>query len=112
LTHAFWQSEFGSDPGAIGKPLFINGHAFEIVGVAESRFFGLGFGYYPPVWLPQCAGKILRGPDFEGGGNIVGRLKPGVSLMEARARVALLRPGILDATLHSLSPEEAEQYRN
>ena len=97
LTHSFWQSEFGGDASAVGKMLRINGRPFEILGVAERSFFGLGFGYYPPVWAPQCAGVLIRGPMYRAGGVVVGRLKPGVTVEQANPRVASLLPAIAEA---------------
>ena len=98
LTHTFWQSEFGGDASAVGRMIRINGRPFEIIGVAEPDFFGLGFGYYPPVWGPQCAGPLIRGPMYSGGGAVIGRLKPGITIEQAKARLASLAPALADAS--------------
>src|SRR5262249_21851462 len=56
-----------------------------------------------PIWVPQCAGTIVRGPGgFSGGGWVTGRLRPGVTLGQARARLAALTPDMVAAT-HSSS---------
>ena len=109
LTHAFWQREFGGNRGVIGRMIQVNGHPFAIAGVASSEFFGLGYGYYPPLWAPQCVGTIIRGPTYSGGGTVIGRLKPGVSIEEARPRIARLAAEILPATIPPGS--SAEQIR-
>ena len=113
ITHAFWQSEYGSSERVVGRSVAINGQPFEIVGVAAPAFFGVEFGYYAPVWAPQCAGTILRpGGAYSGGGRVIGRLKPGVTLEQSRARLAALAPSVLDATLPpNLSAQAAVQYR-
>jgi predicted permease len=107
LTHAFWQREYSGDPGIVGTSVPINGRPFEIVGVADARFFGLGFGYYPPVWVPQCAGVIVRGPTYTGGGAIIARLKPGATLDQSAARMEALAPGILESTVPAGATAEA-----
>jgi putative ABC transport system permease protein len=38
LSHAFWQSRFGSDPKAVGQSIRLNGEAHEIVGVLPRHF--------------------------------------------------------------------------
>jgi predicted permease len=111
ITHGFWQSEY-SGRDVIGSTVGINGRPFEIVGVAESDFFGVEFGYYVPVWMPQCAGAILRGPSYEGGGILIGRRKPGVTIEEVRGRLVALAPGVLEATMPAnISGDAVPRYR-
>src|SRR5262245_60298873 len=103
LSHAFWRSEYGAGPGAVGALLPLDGHPFDIVGVAEPAFFGVEIGYQPRVWLPLCAERILRGAATGGyrgrmGRLVMLRLPPGVSLEEAGARVAALAPALIEAT--------------
>ncbi len=113
ITHAFWQSEYGGRADVIGRSFMLGGRPFQILGVAEARFFGVEFGYDAPIWAPQCAGAILRGAGgFQGAGRIIGRLKPGVTLPQARVRLAALTPEILEATLPTgASPTRAAEYR-
>jgi putative ABC transport system permease protein len=40
LNYSFWQTQFSSDPGIVGKTAFINGRAVTIIGVAEKGFHG------------------------------------------------------------------------
>ena len=110
LTHPFWQREFGGDRSVVGRSIQVNGHPFTIAGVASPEFFGLGYGYYPPLWAPQCAGRIIRGSTYRGGGTVIGRLKPGVSIEEARLRIARLGPQILPGTI--VPGSTAEEIRH
>jgi len=112
ITNAFWQSEYGGRADIVGKSVAINGQSVQIVGVSEPPFFGVEYGYYAPIWAPQCAAAILRAGANSGGGWIIGRLKPGVTLEQSRARLAALAPGILEATIQTnASAEAATQYR-
>ena len=38
ISHAFWQREFGGDPGVIGRNVSLDGHTFPIVGVTPAAF--------------------------------------------------------------------------
>ena len=49
LSHSYWQSRFGSDPGVLGKTIVVNGQTFEIVGVAPKRFDGSHFKPAPAL---------------------------------------------------------------
>ncbi len=113
ITHSFWQSEYGGSADVIGKSVAINGQPFQIVGVTEPAFFGVEYGYYAPIWAPQCAGTIIRGAGaYSRGGWVIGRLKPGVTLEQSRARLAALAPAMLEATLPTNASDEATaQYR-
>jgi putative ABC transport system permease protein len=114
LTHGFWQSEYGGARDVIGRSVAINNQPFLILGIAEPGFTGIDHGYDAPVWAPQCAGIILRGAgNYSGGGAVVARLKPGSTLEQSRARLALLAPALLEATVPAgASGPAAEQYRN
>ena len=87
VTDAFWHKQLGSDPKVIGRSLTLNGVPTTVVGVIPK----------PPVawWGPDSAifttkpfqlqglshERIMRGVSFL---RVVGRLKPGVSIEQAR----------------------------
>ena len=91
LGYGYWQSQFGSDPGVLGRPLRVNGQAMTIVGVAPRAFQGTTLGIDPLVFVPISMRGVLS-PGFRGFENrrdywtyVFGRLKPGVSLAQASA---------------------------
>ena len=51
LSHAFWQSRLGGDPGAIGRRLVVDGEASEIIGVMprEFRFLDVRAALFLPM---------------------------------------------------------------
>jgi predicted permease len=92
LSHAAWQRRFGGDLAAIGRSLRIEGQPFTIVGVTPPGFFGVAVGMSPDVTIPMTMLPRLRSdePDalVEADSfwlNIMGRLRPGLSIAQADA---------------------------
>jgi predicted permease len=92
LTHALWQSRFGSDPGVLGRLVRLDGQEVEIVGVMPPRFV------FPdpetklliPLWLDPHA----KFGEF--GMNSLARLAPGVTLDAARREIGRLQRRITE----------------
>jgi len=105
ISYAFWQREFASHPTAVGKPLSLDGHPFEIIGVTPASFFGLEVGKTFDVALPLCtepifaAGQSALDHRDEWWLAGMGRLKPGWSLAQATAHLKTISPGLFEATL-------------
>jgi predicted permease len=90
ISYRFWQSRFRRDPTTIGSSIVLKGRLFTIVGVTAESFVGTTV-MHDDVWIPLAlhgSGRLFqqRGIDWLG---IVGRLKPSMSLKEARAAIAL-----------------------
>ena len=97
LTYAFWQRHFGGDPNAIGKLLTLSGERYEIIGVVgpairngqiSEQVLGSGgieIDQPPDVYLPfqLDPNSSAHGHYF----NVVGRLKPGITLAVANAQL-------------------------
>ena len=47
LSDALWRSQFGADPGAVGKDLRIDGQPYTVVGVMPRAFEALAPGHQP-----------------------------------------------------------------
>jgi predicted permease len=89
LSYGFWQRRFAGDVHAVGRTITLRGHKFLVVGVMPRSFNGITADTAPDLRIPLRAFPLLR---FEGAfrGNgialeIAARLKPGVSLTQARA---------------------------
>ena len=91
LSDRGWNRRFNRDPNVLGRTVLVAGAPFEIVGVMPAGFRGLAVGA-PDFWAPlsQLAQFIpgQRGREDSVGVGIVGRLKPGLSMENARAQVA------------------------
>ncbi len=105
ISHGFWQRGFAADPEILGRSLELNGTAFSIVGVTPPGFAGEVVGQAIDVWIPiSMQAAIHRGrPNLDrweaGWLQLIGRLRPGTSLVEARGEIA----GLYRRTLDSLA---------
>ncbi|HVR07133.1 MAG TPA: ABC transporter permease, partial [Thermoanaerobaculia bacterium] len=92
ISHRLWRSRFAADPRAIGRRLLLGGESCEVVGVLPKDFRIPGGD--PDVVLPlvfKPADGIDRTAAYLGG---IGRLRPGVSLAQARADLGSLAHGL------------------
>ena len=109
ISNGFWQVEYGQDPNVIGRKITINTRPFEIVGVAQSSFFGMEVGKSFDLALPICAVSQVRGNDRLLSGTmwwltITGRLKPGWSIDRATSQMQSISPGVFEASLPANYP--------
>lgn len=95
ITKAFWQKRMGGDPNVIGRSITLDGVAHTIVGVLPNMP-ATWFGANPvaEVWTTkpfQLPGfsyeRLMRGTSFL---RVIGRLKPSVTLEQARAALPSL----------------------
>jgi predicted permease len=102
LSYAYWQSHFASDPGVVGQTIVVNGQTLEIIGVAPRDFYGTTLGNTPLVFVPITMREKLTGwARFEDRrvywSYLFGRLKPGVSIEQARTALnGIYKPIIND----------------
>lgn len=91
LSDKGWDRRFNRDPKVLGRTVLVNGGPFEIIGVMPAGFRGLEVSA-PDVWAPLSQLAQFRpgqrGRDDRLGVEIVGRLKPGLSMANARAQLA------------------------
>jgi predicted permease len=85
VSWSFWKSRFNLDPGIIGKKIVIGDDPVTIIGVAQRGFHGLSNEAPQDIWWPTSLGPS-RGWQY----GLLARLKPGVSIEQARAEMAVL----------------------
>ncbi|HKY45825.1 MAG TPA: ABC transporter permease [Pyrinomonadaceae bacterium] len=96
LSHSFWQRRMGSDPNVVGKTVQLNNRGYQVIGVAPDYFKGSKFALSMDFWAPvSMAEELRRNPGIlaERGShwmNVIGRLKPGVSMDQASAELAAI----------------------
>jgi len=86
LSHSMWQNRFGSDPNVLSRTLQLNGATYTIIGVMPA---GFSYPNRAELWrpLPIDPAKLDPGPHYL---NVVGRLKPGVTLAQAQADMSTI----------------------
>ncbi len=98
LSHGLWMRRFGSEPAIVGKPITLNGQGFTVVGVAPPGFRGINTLGGPDLWVPfMMHQQVLAGFFLENFNdrralmfNVLGRLKPGLTLDQAQAEIATI----------------------
>jgi predicted permease len=102
ISHSFWQRAFGRDSEVLGRVIRLNTGLFTIVGVAAPGFRGIPPCIPTDVWLPLSGCEdlypgsglqTLRSP-FTYDLTVLGRLKAGVSVERAQARLTALLPSL------------------
>ncbi len=116
LSYGFWQQKFGGDAEIAGKTLLVNGLSYEVLGVTPPHFFGTRVGDLPDMWAPLVMQQQIsqRGSFLEDAKiywmRALGRLKPGVSLEQARAEVdVIFQRHIYDLAGENMSQRERER---
>jgi putative ABC transport system permease protein len=108
LSHGFWQTRLGGDPGVLGRTLRIDGEPREIIGVMPADLQFLDFD--PAVYLPF---QFDRSKLFVGNFSYqaLGRLKPGVTLAQANEDVARMIPMAVERYPGGVTMQMLEQAR-
>lgn len=82
LSYGYWQSRLAGDSSLVGQPVSVNGVPHTLVGIGPPSFFGLDRLEAPDVIVPLHAEPSPPGMFY-----LVGRLRPGVKLDQARAEL-------------------------
>ncbi len=90
LSHAFWQSQFAGDPSVLNRDLMLDGEPHRIIGVLPAGSFDRDEAvfYKPLIFAPD---QMNRGQHWL---EPIGRLRAGVTLEQARAKMTILRASL------------------
>jgi len=106
ISYSFWQGELGADPAVTGRNVRLDGRLFPVIGVTPPGFFGVEIGHRFDVAVPLCSDPMF----WEGGKgripsrtawwlSLMGRLKPGWTIEQAKAQLQTVSPSIMQDTL-------------
>jgi putative ABC transport system permease protein len=88
LSHALWHRRFGADPKVVGQTLTLNDQSYVVVGVMPPTFA------FPrattEMWTPIAFSPGERGTRDTNFLSVIARLKPGVTLEQARSEMGAL----------------------
>ena len=85
VSHDFWQNRLGGNPGIIGTTLSLSGDPYTVVGVTAPELDARELGDID-IWVPL---QLVPNTTNDGESlKVAARLKPGISLEQARERLA------------------------
>jgi predicted permease len=94
VSYDCWKNRFASDANIVGRTVLLNGHEFNIIGVAPQGFFGTEVAFGPELWAPMMMQEqIDPGMNWlhnrkEGRLNqVIARFKPGISSVQAQTQL-------------------------
>ena len=118
LNYNFWKSRFAGNPQIIGSAVLLNNYKMTVVGVAQQGFDGVELGFSPKVFVP-----IMMQPQIMVGNpedmlkerrnrwvNAFGRLKPGVSMEQAKTSLQPLMHAMLESEVQLPAFSHASKY--
>jgi predicted permease len=122
LGYEYWRRRFGARPDVLDQTLRVNGQPMTIVGVAPHGFHGTTLSERPLIYVPISMREHVV-PRWKGLDNrraywayLFARLKPGISVEQARAIFNGQYRSIhtsVDVPLHAgMSPSMFERLRN
>ena len=95
ISTRLWHRRFGASASVIHSTVRLDGHPFTVIGIAAEPFAGIRIGTARDVWVPvstlrrtnpNLAGRF--GERRASWAEMFGRLKPGVTIEEARAELS------------------------
>jgi predicted permease len=106
ISFRCWQTRFGADPDVIGRVFRLQGTLMTVIGVAPRAFTGLKVGGPADIWVPtSLAPRLLDEPPalvfFDA---LVGRLRPGVTLQQARTALEARWPQARQIAAEAVAP--------
>lgn len=90
LSYGLWQRRFGGDTTIVGKPVFVNGFPYTVVGIMGPDFRPIGtlaLGDEVELWRPLAPDDNQTGGRGSRNLRVVGRLADGVSLAKAQSEL-------------------------
>ena len=110
LSDAWWRRQFNSDPAIVGKAFDMNGQQTTVIGVLP-RSFDFGAVFSPGAKVDAITPLNLYGPPRDWGNIItfIGRMKPGVSLVQAQQDAVAAEPHMC---WNNKQPQSCGQYKD
>src|SRR5215472_15134554 len=125
ISYRYWISRFARNPNVIGKKILVNGYPLTIVGVSQAGFDGTTPGSAPQIRVP-----LMMKPQMDSVGtkfqynfnarrgrwvNVVARMKPGVTLEQAKASLQpffhqMLEMEVREKEFAKASPETRQRF--
>ncbi len=125
LSYRYWLSRYAASPNVIGKKIVVNGYPVTIVGVSQAGFDGTDPGFAPQIRIP-----VMMKAEMDSVGtafdynfksrrgrwvNVLGRLKPGVTIEQAKAALQpyfhqMLEMEVQEKAFARAAPETRQRF--
>jgi predicted permease len=124
ISYRFWQGRFGGDASVLGRKVRVRDTSYDIIGVMPADFFGETVGFAPDIWVPlTMQAKVFPGHDYLSTEKnpiektmwlqVVGRMKPGVTLEQAKASLNVAFQNYLQSQIGSqMSDKDRREFLN
>lgn len=117
LSYSYWQTRFGGDRGVLGRKILLNNYPFTIVGVSQKGFDGIDPSISPEIRVPMTMKRNLEPDGYytlsKRRGrflNAFGRLRPGVTVEQAKAALQPLYHAIIEDEVRASDFAKATDY--
>jgi putative ABC transport system permease protein len=90
LSEGFWRAHFSADPNILGRTLRLDAQSVTVVGVMPAVFDDPFYWGHIDLWKPQAYDGGTRQIRDNNWLQIVGRLRPGVTLAQARSEAGAI----------------------
>ena len=123
ISYSFWHGRFGGDSAVLGRKIRIRDTSYDVIGVTPSQFNGETVGLSPDIWVPlSMQSEVYPGRDYLSLEpkpfhkiewlQAIGRLKPGVSVAQAKVSINVAFQQILQSQTAPMSGEERRMFLN
>ena len=117
LSYGFWRSHYDAAASAIGSTISLDGHSFEVIGVAPEGFYGMTVGSKFDVAVPICATQVFDGSmsrldRYRWWLHAAGRARTGIGMARMKSTLAALSPAIYESTVpRDMDAADQDIYR-
>jgi putative ABC transport system permease protein len=94
LSYGLWQKRFGGDSALVGQSLTLNGSPYTVIGVLPPNFQFARLGG-AEMWTPYIPSATQLSRRYMHGTNVIGKLKPGVSIEQGAAEMRVISERIV-----------------
>jgi putative ABC transport system permease protein len=94
ISDGLWRRRFGADPNIVGTSIEINRERYRVAGVSRLDYLGTAWDLWVPLsFQPRDKAPVTRGAKSV---DVVGRMKPGVTVAQAEAELAAVTSRLSD----------------
>src|SRR6266404_5471531 len=87
ISYGLWQRRYGGSPDILARKIIVNDNVYEVIGVMPREFYFMP-AHNIDIWMPASMPAWMRTSFGWHNMEVVARLKPGVSVAQARESMA------------------------